>query len=112
MANPSLEQTLQRLATSFTVKDIMIPTEDLTCVPREKDAPAVSDEYPDFNVIPIKRGEEITGYYERDSGETKPITLHDLISDCTSILDLVTIRQPDMFTADTQPGPPVQQHRF
>jgi len=73
MAIPSLEQTLQRLATTFTVRDIMIPTEDLTCAPREEDAPAESAKHPDFNVIPIKRGEEITGYYERDSGETKLI---------------------------------------
>jgi hypothetical protein len=91
MPIPSLEETLQRLATSFTVRDIMIPAENLICAPREKDAPTVSAENPDLNVIPIKPHKQIRGYYERDSGETKLITPHDLISDGTSILDLVKI---------------------
>lgn len=91
MAIPSLEETLQRLATSFTVRDIMIPAEKLICAPREKDAPTVSAEKPDFNVIPIKPHKQIKCYYERDSRETKPITPHDLISEGTSILDLVRI---------------------
>lgn len=102
MAIPSLEQTLQRLAMSFAVRDIMIPTENLTCAPREKDAPAMSAEHPDFNVIPIKQGKKITGYYDRDSGEIKQTTLLDLTSDGTSILDLMTIlkERPFCFVLD------------
>jgi hypothetical protein len=69
----------------------MVPTEDLTCALREKDAPTVSAENPGFNIIPIKRGRQIAGYYDRDSAETKPVTVHDLISDGTSILALVSI---------------------
>jgi predicted RNA-binding protein with RPS1 domain len=88
---PTLAQTLQRLALTLTVKDLMVTTERLTCSEREKDAPAVSAENLDFNVIPIKkRGRQITGYYERDSGLTKPIMANDLISDGTSILDLLS----------------------
>lgn len=97
MAVPSLYQTLQRLALTFAVRDLMVPTADLTCAPREKDAPTVSAEHPDFNIIPIKRGEQIAGYYERDSAETKPVTVRDLISDGTSILDLVTILEQRPF---------------
>ena len=90
MAVPRLAQTLERLALTLTVRDLMVPTERLTCSEREKDAPAVSAEHPDFNVIPIKkRARQITGYYERDSGFTKPIMADDLISDGTSILDLL-----------------------
>ncbi len=69
----------------------MIHTEDLTCASGEQDARAVSAEHPDFNIIPIKRGRQIAGYYERDTAETKPVTVHDLISDGTSILALVNI---------------------
>jgi predicted RNA-binding protein with RPS1 domain len=69
----------------------MVPTKHLTCSEREKDAPAVSAENPDFNVIPIKkRGRQITGYYERDSRLTKQIMANDLISDGTSIVDLLS----------------------
>jgi hypothetical protein len=91
VAVPRLAQTLQRLALTLTVRDLMIPAERLTCSEREKDAPTVSAENPDFNVIPIRkqRGKQITGYYERDSGFTKPIMADDLISDGTSILDLL-----------------------
>jgi len=53
---------------------------------------------PDFNVIPIKkRGGQITGYYERDSGLTKPIMANDLISDGTSILALLGILEKRPF---------------
>jgi predicted RNA-binding protein with RPS1 domain len=76
----------------------MIPTERLTCSGREKDAPAGSAENPDFNVIPIKkRGRQITGYYERDSGLTKQIMANDLISDGTSILALLSILEKRPF---------------
>jgi hypothetical protein len=92
VAIPSLAQTLQRLALTLTVRDLMIPTARLTCSGREKDASAVSAANPDFNVIPIKKpGRQITDYYERDSGLTKPIMANDLISDGTSILALLSI---------------------
>jgi hypothetical protein len=90
VAVPRLAQTLQRLALMLTVKDLMVPAKSLTCAEREKDAPALSDENPDFNVIPIKKRKQITSYYERDSGQTKPITTSDLISDGTSILELLS----------------------
>ena len=90
MAVATLTQTLQKLAQTLTVKDLMVPTGRLCCAEREKDAPVISAENRDFNVIPIKKPRrQITGYYERDSGETKPITTSDLISDGTSILGLL-----------------------
>ena len=98
MVVPRLAQTLQRLALTLTVKNLMVPTQHLTCSEREKDAPAVSAENPDFNVIPIKkRGRQITGYYERDSRLTKQIMANDLISDGASILDLLSILEKRPF---------------
>jgi hypothetical protein len=87
---PKLEETLKRLAITFTVRDIMIPVSDLVCAPDESQAVAVSAQYPDFSVIPIPH-QKLTSYFERDSRSTKRIALNDLISDGTSLLDLVQI---------------------
>jgi hypothetical protein len=88
---PTLEETLKRLATMFTVRDIMIRNADLVCANDAVEAVEVSHKNPDFNVIPIREDGKLTGYFERDSGSTKKITPHDLISDGTSLLELVDI---------------------
>jgi hypothetical protein len=86
---PTLEETLKRLAITFTVRDIMIPEAGLVCAGDKIEAAAVSKDKPDFNVIPIRQDGKLTGYFERDSHTTSDITLHNLISDGTSLLDLV-----------------------
>lgn len=53
---------------------------------------------PDFSVIPVERRSQLTGYFERDSGKTKRITLGDLTSDGTSLLDTVEILEGREFT--------------
>ena len=73
---PKLEETLKRLAITFTVRDIMIPVSDLVCAPDESQAAAVSAEHPDFSVIPIQHHGKLTGYFERDLKSTKKITLN------------------------------------
>jgi hypothetical protein len=52
--------TLKRLATTFTVRDIMIPRNALICGHDEADAIIVSREHPDYDVIPIMTGGELT----------------------------------------------------
>ena len=86
---PTLEETLKRLAITFTVRDIMIPEAGLVCAGGKIEAAEVSKEKPDFNVIPIRQDGRLTGYFERDSHTTSDITIHNLISDGTSLLDLV-----------------------
>jgi hypothetical protein len=86
---PTIEETLKRLAVTFAVRDIMIPRERLVCATDETDAAKVSADYPDFTVIPIPREGALTGYFERDTHGTTKITVNDLISDGTSLLDLV-----------------------
>jgi hypothetical protein len=84
-------ETLGRLATTFTVRDIMIPSAGLICADDEERAAKVSDDNSDFNVIPIRQNGTLTAYFERNSRTTKKITPSDLISDGTRLLDLVEI---------------------
>jgi hypothetical protein len=95
---PTLKETLKRLATTFTVRDVMIPRVGLICSDDEKHAAKVSDDNPDFNVIPIPQEGQLTGYFERDSRNIKRIELDDLISDGTSLLDLVEILEDRPFS--------------
>jgi hypothetical protein len=95
---PTLKETLKRLATTFTVRDVMVPRVGLVCSDDEEHAARVSDDNPDFNVIPIPRKGQLTGYFERDSRDTKKIELNDLISDGTSLLDLVEILEDRQFS--------------
>jgi hypothetical protein len=86
---PTIEDTLERLAVAFVVRDIMIPDKSLVCATDESDATSVSKTHPDFSVIPIRQEGKLTRYFERDTRHTKEITVEDLISDGTSLLDLV-----------------------
>ncbi len=95
---PTLEETLKRLATTFNVRDIMIPNADLVCANDEEEAAVVSHNNPDFNVIPIRQDGKLTGYFERKSRSTKKIAPNDLISDGTSLLDLVGILEHREFS--------------
>jgi len=88
---PSLEATLNRLAVTFTARDIMTGNPDLVCGVNDRDAASKSAANPDFDVIPIQRDGRLTGYFQRDNRSTKRITASDLISDGTSLLDLVDI---------------------
>ena len=94
---PTIEETLKRLAVTFTVRDIMIPATALTCARDEVEAKKVSKQNPDFSVIPLQRESKLTGYFLRDSRAAREITLTDLISDGTSILDLVEILESREF---------------
>jgi hypothetical protein len=94
---PTLKETLKRLATTFTVRDIMVPGADLKCAADDVAAIGVSRENPDYSVIPIQRNGKLTNYFERDSRNCNKIELNDLISDGTSLLDLVEILEDRQF---------------
>jgi hypothetical protein len=94
---PRIEETLNRLAVAFTVKDIMTPRAGLVCGANAMQACSVSDKNPDYDVIPIQQEGTLTGYFERKSGRTKRIMLADLIADGTSLLDLVDILEERQF---------------
>src|ERR1017187_8227843 len=95
---PTIEETLKRLAITFTAKDIMIPEAGLTCADNEVDAAGLSQDNPDFSVIPIRQNTKLVGYFLRDSRTSRQIVLKDLISDGTSLLDLVEILEDREFS--------------
>jgi hypothetical protein len=95
---PTHEETLKRLATTFTVRDIMIPSNALICGKDGADAIRVSSEHPDYDVIPIISKGELTGYFVQGSGRTNSIEVNDLISDGTSLIDLVDIFKRSKFS--------------
>ena len=87
-AMPSIEEALERLAVTFTVRDIMVPVSSLVCA-EGADPSSVSMANPDFSLIPIRQQGKLTGYFERDTRYTKEIKVNDIISGTTSLLDLV-----------------------
>jgi hypothetical protein len=82
---------LKRLASTFTVRDIMVGTANLAYAISKSDAASVSSSNPDFSFIPIRNGSGLSEYYSRDSDEVSPIGVDDLISDGTGVLDLVDV---------------------
>jgi len=75
----------------------MIPSESLVCAADKPEAANASDGHPDFNVIPIRQKGKLTSYFERDTRRTKKITVNDLISDGTNLLDLVEFLEEHEF---------------
>jgi hypothetical protein len=95
---PTIEDTLKRLAVTFTVRDVMVPAAGLTCAGDGLEAATVSKENPDFSVIPLRRDARLAGYFLRDAQTSKEIDLNDLISDGTSLPDLVEIFEDREFS--------------
>ena len=95
---PTIEETLKRLAITFTARDIMNPKAGLTCAGDGIEAASISKGYPDFSVIPLRQNAKLTGYFLRDSHTLREIILNDLISDGTSLLDLVEIFEDREFS--------------
>jgi hypothetical protein len=94
---PTVKETLKRLSITFTARDIMVPHGELVCAGSEIEAEMVSKANPDFSIIPIKRKGKLDGYFERDTHITREIALSDLLSDGTSLLDLVEIFEERQF---------------
>jgi hypothetical protein len=94
---PRIEETLNRLAVAFTVKDIMTPRAGLVCGVDAAQARSVSDKNPDYDVIPIQQEGTLTGYFDRKARRTRKIAPADLIADGTNLLDLVDILEKRQF---------------
>lgn len=87
MAN--FNQTLNKLSSSFSVCDIMISSEDIVSAINYEEAIKLL-EVNDFDIIPIKnRNGKITGFLERDIKQTTNVNFELIISDATSILELI-----------------------
>jgi hypothetical protein len=69
----------------------MVPKERLVYASSEAGARELLERNPNFDVIPIDQGGNLCAYLERSSGHIRSIGLHDIVSDATTILDLVDI---------------------
>ena len=87
----NMEQTLQRLANQFTVRDIMVPVEKLVKAKTPVEAHRLLDEYDDFNLVPVEASGKITGYIERNSPDLKSIDFAMAVGSGCSILDIVDV---------------------
>jgi hypothetical protein len=67
----------------------MIPVDQLSCARDLDSARHQLEKHPEFDIIPIRHGERIVAFLQRGSDEIKPLQLSDVISEGTSILDLV-----------------------
>jgi hypothetical protein len=90
-------ENLKRLASTFTVRDIMVTTGTLKCASGELDATVVSKANPEFSFIPIMQESRLSMYYNRDTGRVSHIGVSDLISDGTGVLDLVDVLEHQEF---------------
>lgn len=87
----TLYNTLERIALSFTVKDIMVPVDRLVKAPDELSAKQLLTERTEFDVIPIYKNGEIVKYLERGQTNARFVTVTDTISDGTSIFSVIDI---------------------
>lgn len=94
---PAYYHTLERLSMEFTIKDIMVPRERLVSAPDKTTATKRLEENPDFDVIPIEHNGIIHSYIERDSMQPKSIKIEDIVSEGTSILNIVDILEHRRF---------------
>lgn len=90
-------ETLERLANTFTVRDIMVKTEKLVCATDPTSAAQLLKDNDSFDVIPIYKDGILKAYLERGKAKEKYIDLRELISDATSILETVEILQGRYF---------------
>jgi hypothetical protein len=90
-------ENLKRLASTFTVRDIMVSVGDLVCAAHESEAASLSEAHPEFSFIPIRSGHRLSAYYSRHSHQPSQIGVPDLIGDGTGLLDLVEILERRQF---------------
>lgn len=93
----NIKDTLQRLATTFNARDIMVPKAKLIRAKDAITAKILFEQYPAFDVIPISQSGMLSAYIERGINQVRPIRLQNVVSDTTSILDIVDILKKRSF---------------
>jgi len=86
-----VEDTLAQLGAAFTVRDIMTRYEDLRLVDGEPEARRFFDEQEDYDYTASPKTGRITTYYKRDEPKGHSLRQEDLLSDGTSLLDLLDL---------------------
>ena len=88
---PTISDNLTRLSREFVVRDIMVPEADLICSKDMTGAMELFTRFPDFDMIPLRSKDTLTSYVERGASKPRPIRINDLVSEATSIIDVVDI---------------------
>lgn len=92
------DKKLKRLSQTFSVKDIMISKEKLIIAEDFDEAKKLVKKYPDYEIIPIEdKNNNLTGYLERGKDIITRIPNYKLISENTSIMDILAIIQQRKF---------------
>ena len=86
-----IERVLAQLSKTFTVRDIMIDSDDLVRADNQSDAQQILASHPEFDIIPLPSTGPLMTYFRRDRSKINPIRFEDLISDGTSLVDLPDI---------------------
>lgn len=88
------ESTLEELAVTFAVRDVMTPAEDLVRSDRYEEA---EPEFSEFDVIPFPATGDITGYFRRGIRQPARISVDLLLSDATSVIELPALLSSQEF---------------
>lgn len=91
VSTATIEQTLRRLASQFTVRDIMVPVDKLVIAKTPENAYHLIEKHDDYNLIPIETEGKITGYIERNNLDLKLINLDVVVGIGCSIIDIVDV---------------------
>ncbi len=86
-----VSEILGQLGKSFAVRDIMIPYEDFVLIDSESEAHRFFDEYEDFDYTASPTRGRITTYYKRDVPGSFELGPEHLLSDGTSLLELLDL---------------------
>lgn len=86
-----VSEILGQLGAAFTVRDIMIPYEDFELIDSESEAHHFFDKYEDFDYTASLTRGQITTYYKRDVPGSFELRQADLLSDGTSLLELLSL---------------------
>ena len=86
-----ISEILRQLGKSFTVRDIMIPYEHFVLIEGEWEAHRFFDEYDDFDYTASLQRGKITTYYRRDMPGSFELGQEHLLSDGTSLLELLNL---------------------
>lgn len=69
----------------------MVPANELVCAADLESAQGLLAKNPEYDVIPIKENKNIIAFCERGDSVSRRIKLYDLVSDATSIIDLIDV---------------------
>jgi len=93
-----IEKTLESLAETFKASDIMVTVDRLVIAHNEESARRLFRSKRNLDMIPIKSGNSLESYMERNYHRSTRIVEADIIRENTKILDVVDVLQSRKFS--------------